>query len=194
MLREAVQAATPLGREVGEIMEGGGLIEDEVITRVVGERLSQADTSAGFLLDGYPRTIPQARALDELVAGRSPLVIVDIVLTEAEVVRRLASRMVCAECGTSGEDTGEGAACYDCGGPLVPRADDREQVVLNRLAVYRSQTEPLVNYYGERSTFYRIDGAQLPDDVTADIIKAVESAGIRDSGSRIRASGFGIGD
>jgi len=175
MLREAVQAATPLGREVGAIMESGGLIDDDVIIKVVDERLNQPDTAPGFLLDGFPRTIPQARALDALVGGRAPIVIVDIVLTEAEVVRRLASRMVCAECGTNAQDSGEGATCHDCGGPLVPRADDREQVVRNRLAVYRSQTEPLVTYYGERPTFCRIDGAQLPDDVTADIIRAVDA-------------------
>jgi adenylate kinase len=177
MLRDAVQAATPLGRAVRTIMESGGLIDDEVIIGIVRERLNLPDTKAGFLLDGFPRTIPQARALDALLADRAPLIIVEIVLTEAEVVRRLASRMVCAECGTNAMDTGEGSTCYDCGGPLVPRADDREQVVLNRLAVYRSQTEPLVTYYGERSNFCRIDGAQLPDDVTSDIIKAVE--GIR---------------
>jgi adenylate kinase len=172
MLREAVQAGTPLGREVAAIMETGGLIDDEVITRVVTERLGQPDTKRGFLLDGFPRTIPQARALDEIVAGRAPLIIIEIVLSQAEVIRRLASRMVCAECGTNA--TGEGEACHDCGGPLVPRADDREQVVINRLEVYRNQTEPLVKYYGERPTYCRIDGARLPDDVTADIIGSVE--------------------
>ena len=172
MLREAVQAGTPLGREVAAIMETGGLIDDEVITRVVTERLEQPDTKRGFLLDGFPRTIPQARALDEIVAGRAPLIIIEIVLSQAEVIRRLASRMVCAECGTNA--TGEGEACHDCGGPLVPRADDREQVVINRLEVYRNQTEPLVTYYGERPTYCRIDGARLPDDVTADIITSVE--------------------
>ena len=108
MLREAVQAGTPLGREVAAIMESGGLIDDEVITRVVTERLAQPDTKAGFLLDGFPRTIPQAEALDRIVAGRAPLIIIEIVLSEAEVVRRLASRMVCAECGTNA--TGEGEA------------------------------------------------------------------------------------
>jgi len=172
MLREAVQAGTPLGREVAAIMETGGLIDDEVITRVVTERLGQPDTKRGFLLDGFPRTIPQARALDEIVAGRAPLIIIEIVLSQAEVIRRLASRMVCAECGTNA--TGEGEACHDCGGPLVPRADDREQVLINRLEVYRDQTEPLVKYYGERPTYCRIDGARLPDDVTADIIRSVE--------------------
>ena len=172
MLREAVQAGTPLGREVAAIMETGGLIDDEVITRVVTERLAQPDTKRGFLLDGFPRTIPQARALDEIIPGRAPLIIIEIVLSQAEVIRRLASRMVCAECGTNA--TGEGEACHDCGGPLVPRADDREQVVINRLEVYRNQTEPLVKYYGERPTYCRIDGARLPDDVTADIITSVE--------------------
>jgi adenylate kinase len=173
MLREAVAAGTPLGREVAAIMESGGLINDEVITRVVTERLAQPDTGVGFLLDGFPRTIPQAESLDRIVAGRAPLIIVDIVLSEAEVVRRLASRMVCAECGANA--VGEGTTCHDCGGPLVPRADDREQVVLNRLKVYREQTEPLVAYYGTRRTYCRIDGARLPDDVTADVITAVES-------------------
>jgi adenylate kinase len=186
MLREAVQAGTPLGREVAAIMESGGLINDEVITRVVTERLEQPDTGTGFLLDGFPRTIPQAEALDQMVDGRAPLIVIDITLSEAEVVRRLASRMVCAECGTNA--TGEGDRCHDCGGPLVPRADDREQVVINRLKVYREQTEPLVRYYGARPTYCRIDGARLPDDVTADIIRAVETvarAG-RDPGSGIR--------
>jgi adenylate kinase len=172
MLREAVQAGTPLGREVAVIMESGNLISDEVITRVVVERLSQPDTKDGFLLDGYPRTIPQAESLDRMMSGRKPLIIVDIVLSEAEVVRRLASRMVCAECGANA--VGEGPACHDCGGSLVPRADDREQVVLNRLKVYRDQTEPLIAYYHGRPTYCRIDGARLPDDVTADIITAVE--------------------
>jgi len=191
MLRDAVQAGTPLGREVAAIMESGGLIDDEVITRVVTERLAQPDTAGGFLLDGYPRTIPQAQSLDRIVAARSPLVIIDIVLTEAEVIRRLASRMVCAECGTNA--TGEGEVCHDCGGPLVPRADDREQVVLNRLKVYREQTEPLVRYYGERSTYCRIDGARLPDDVTADIIREVESA-TRDGREGDSRPGSGIRD
>ena len=177
MLREAVQAGTPLGREVASIMESGGLINDEVITRVVTERLEQPDTSNGFLLDGFPRTIPQAEALDQMVDGRAPLIVIDIVLSEAEVIRRLASRMVCAECGTNA--TGEGDRCHDCGGPLVPRVDDREQVVVNRLKVYREQTEPLVRYYGERPTYCRIDGARLPDDVTDDIIGAVEAAASR---------------
>ena len=174
MLRDAVQAASPLGRQAAAIMESGGLIDDAVIIQVVRERLQQPDTRNGFLLDGFPRTVPQAEALDALMSNRRPLVIVEVVLTEAEVVRRLASRLVCQECGTNAQDAGEGTTCHDCGGRLVPRADDREQVVLNRLEVYRAQTAPLVDYYTGRDTFWQVDGAQLPDDVTRDIIAAVE--------------------
>jgi len=181
MLRDAVQAGSPLGRQVAVIMESGDLIDDSVIIEVVRERLHQPDTRSGFLLDGFPRTVPQAEALDGLLDGRAPLLVVEVGLTEAEVVRRLASRLVCEECGTNAQDAGEGATCHDCGGRLVPRADDREQVVLNRLEVYRKQTAPLVDYYTGRRTFLRIDGAQLPDDVTNDIIKAVERTGLTGS-------------
>lgn len=173
MLREAIQAGTPLGLEVKQIIEGGGLIDDGVMTRLVCDRLHQSDTAAGFLLDGYPRTIPQAQALDRLMQGRR-LIIVEIVLSEAEVLHRLASRLVCEECGTNALDTGADPSCHDCGGALVPRADDAEAVVRNRLAVYRRQTEPLVAYYSGRPTCHRVNGAQLPDDVTSEILRSIE--------------------
>lgn len=175
ILREAVQAGTPLGLQVRDVMDRGALIDDALMTRVVNDRLRQPDAEAGFLLDGFPRTIAQARALDECMAGRDPLLIVEIVLTDAEVVRRLASRLVCAECGTNAQGGDEGWSCHDCGGPLVPRADDREEVVRNRLEVYRRETMPLVEYYRERPVFLQVNGAQLPDDVTTDIIDAVEA-------------------
>jgi adenylate kinase len=173
MLREAAQAGTPLGLQVKQIIESGGLIGDDVITRLAFDRLREPDTAAGFLLDGYPRTISQAEALDTFMQGR-PLTIVEIVLSEAEVLNRLASRLVCAECGTNSQDTDPGHSCHNCGGPLVVRADDKEEVVRNRLAVYRRQTEPLVQYYTGRKTFYRVNGAQLADDVTSEILRAIE--------------------
>src|ERR1043165_1784142 len=141
MLRDAVAAGTSLGKQVAAIMESGGLIDDELITRVVNERLAQADTKPGFLLDGFPRTIPQAESLDRIIADRAPLIVIDIVLSEAEVIRRLASRMVCAECGANA--MGEGTTCIDCGGPLVPRADDREQGGVNPIgrASWRGRVE-----------------------------------------------------
>ena len=174
MLREAIKAGTPLGLEVKQILESGGLIDDQVMTRLVIDRLSQPDAAAGFLLDGYPRTIPQAEALDQFMEGRT-LLIVDIMLSEEDVLHRLASRLVCAECGTNAQDTGTDPACHNCGGPLVARADDAEEVVRNRLAVYRRQTEPLVEFYEGRPTLCRVNGAQLPDDVTSEIVRCIES-------------------
>ena len=151
MLRATIQAGTPLELEVKQIIEGGGLIDDSVMTRLVCDRLKQSDAAAGFLLDGYPRTIPQAQSLDQLVQGRQPLMIVEIVLSEEEVLHRLASRLVCEECGNQREGPGPDLSCHDCGGPLVPRADDAEEMVRNRLAVYRRQTVPLVEDYSDRS-------------------------------------------
>ena len=174
MLREAIKTGTPLGLEVKQILESGGLIDDQVMTRVVSDRLRQPDVAAGFLLDGYPRTIPQAEALDHFMHGR-PLLIVEIMLSEDEVLHRLASRLVCAECGTNAQDTGVDPSCHNCGGPLMVRADDAEAVVRNRLAVYRRQTEPLIEYYLGRPTLCRVDGAQLPDDVTSEIVRCIES-------------------
>jgi adenylate kinase len=180
MLREAVKSDTPLGREVKAIMESGGLIDDDVITRIVCERLALPDAAGGFLLDGFPRTVPQAMALDHVLDNRSPLVVVEVSLSAEDVLRRLAARMVCGECGNNAQDDREFATCHDCGGPLVPRADDRESVVRNRLAVYTHQTEPLVAFYEARSTFCRVNGAQLVDRVTADIVSAVSAARMAD--------------
>lgn len=174
MLRDAVKSGSPLGRQVQTVMESGGLIDDDLITEVVRQRLAQPDTARGFLLDGFPRTVPQAEALDAFCLS-SPLVVVEILLSVTEVLRRLAARMVCAECGTNAQDDEEFATCHDCGGGLVPRVDDAEQVVRNRLDVYQRQTMPLIEYYSDRPTFCRVDGAQLVDHVTDGILRAVEA-------------------
>jgi adenylate kinase len=176
MLRDAVRAGTALGREVESLMASGGLVDDALITRLVDTRLREPDAARGFLLDGFPRTIPQAVALDTLVGNRAPLVVLELALSDADVVKRLASRLVCTDCGINRQDDGEFATCHDCGGPLVPRTDDREQVVRNRLLVYRKQTAPLVSYYESRPTFCRVNGARLFDYVAADIVRAVEQA------------------
>ena len=171
LLREAVKADSPLGREVKAVIESGRLIDDATITRIVQERLQRADVRPGFLLDGYPRTVPQARDLDGFVAD---LIVLELAVPEEEVLRRLASRMVCSECGTNAQDDREYARCHNCGGPLVPRADDEEAVVRKRMEVYRQQTEPLVAYYQARPAFRRVNGDQMADEVTADLVRAVE--------------------
>ena len=175
MLREAIKNRTPLGLEVQAILDSGALVNDALMTRIVRERLAQPDAVSGFLLDGFPRTVPQARTLDEMLTGRAPLLVVEVFLSDDEVLRRLAARMVCAECGKNSQDDSKTAdTCYDCGGALVPRTDDKEEVVRNRLEVYHRQTAPLIEYYKERPTFCRVDGNQLVDDVTDAIVRVVD--------------------
>jgi adenylate kinase len=174
MLRDAVKRQTPLGLEVEAIMACGGLIDDRLITGIVRDRLSETDCRSGFLLDGFPRTVAQARALDRLIVGRAPLVIIEIACPDEDIIRRLASRVVCSECGTNAQEEGEFATCHDCGGPLVQRKDDEESVVRNRLKVYRDQTAPLIDYYQDRPTYCRVNGAQLFDAVSRDIVTGLQ--------------------
>jgi adenylate kinase len=176
ILRAAVREGTPLGKQAASVMEAGGLVDDALMAGIVRERLQHPDVANGFLLDGFPRTIPQAEVLDTIIADRDPLIIVEIALSDDNVVKRLAARMVCHDCGVIRQDEGEFATCHDCGGPLVPRTDDREQVVRGRLDVYRQQTVPLLSYYQSRPTFCSVDGAQLFDDVAGAIVAAVTRA------------------
>jgi adenylate kinase len=157
----------------------GRLIDDELMTEIVVDRMGRTDAEEGFLLDGFPRTVTQAETLDMLVAARDPLVVVYVSVEESEVLRRLAARMVCAECGAKVQDDKDFSTCHDCGGVLVPRVDDVEEVVRARMEAFRRQTEPLLDYYLGRPTFVRVDGARLVDEVTAAIAEAVESVRAR---------------
>jgi adenylate kinase len=178
ILREAVHAGTEIGRRAGQIMDRGELVGDDVMIGIVAERLGRDDAKGGFVLDGFPRTVAQAEALDRIMAGREPLIVIDIVVPEAELVRRLGTRMICENCGANAP-VGDGATgiCSRCGGRLVQRADDNQAVVIERLKIYHRQSEPLVEYYKVRPTFRSIDGAQPPDRVAADLAAAIEAAG-----------------
>ena len=175
MLREAIQQGTELGRRAKAIVERGDLVSDEVRIGVVRERLARADAARGFVLDGFPRTVAQARALDSMLADCGSLVVVEIVVPEAELVRRMSARRICAACGANaGPDD---CQCARCGGELVLRADDGESAVrTRRLGVYARQTEPIVGYYERRPTFRKIDGAQSPDGVAQALALAIDSA------------------
>jgi adenylate kinase len=178
ILREAVHAGTDIGRRAKAVMDRGELVGDDVMIGIVRERLERPDAVSGFVLDGFPRTVAQASALDGIMTARDPLIVLDIVVPEAELVRRLVGRMICDDCGANAPiDAVAGAACVKCGGRLVQRADDSQAVVLERLKVYHRQSEPLVEYYRVRPTFRSIDGAQAPDRVAADLIAAIEAAG-----------------
>ena len=175
ILREAVQTGTELGRRAKAIMDRGELVGDDVVIGIVQERLGRADVASGFVLDGFPRTVAQASALDGIMKGRPALVVIDIEVPEAELVRRLASRRVCGSCGLNADDANDSMTCRRCGGALKTRTDDGEAVVRERLKVYHRDTQPLVDYYRARPTFRSIDGAQAPDRVAAAITDAVES-------------------
>lgn len=180
MLREAVKAGTEIGLRAKALMDRGELVSDEVMIGVVKERLEKPDTRNGFILDGFPRTVAQAIALDRLVESREPLTVLDIEVPEAELVRRLTTRLVCENCGSNAEgvDLAQMATtpCVRCGGRLKQRSDDNETVVRERLKVYRRDTQPLVDYYRARPTFRTVDGAHPTDRVQADLALALERA------------------
>lgn len=174
ILREAVEMDSPLGRAAAAIMDAGQLVGDEIVIGIVRDRLQRPDAAAGFVLDGFPRTVPQAEALDAMLDRRNPLVVIDIAVDDVEIIRRLSRRRVCAACGTI-VGAAEGAlpgACPDCGGALVQRRDDHESVVRDRLSVYRQRTTPLIDYYRDRPTFRSVDGGLTEDEVAAAVADA----------------------
>ena len=172
ILREAIHADTELGRTAKATMYAGRLVGDDVMIGIVRERLARADAGPGFVLDGFPRTVVQATALDEMVNGRGPLVIVDIVVPEEVLLRRLAARRICGNCGVNAQVDWI-TTCGNCGGELVHRRDDNEAIVLERLKVYHRQTKPIVEFYGRRPTFRAIDGNQPPNVVTSAMDQAI---------------------
>jgi adenylate kinase len=184
ILREAVQDRTELGRIAKATMDAGNLVGDEVMIGIASERLKRPDTKHGFVLDGFPRTVVQAGALDQMMNGRGSLVVVDLVVPEDVLVRRLAARRICSECGSNAlvEWT---THCGKCSGVLVQRTDDGEAIVRERLKVYHRQTKPLVDYYSGRPTFKAIDGNHPPDVVMASLDKAICEASTIANGARL---------
>ena len=177
ILREAVMAGTPMGLAAKATIHAGELVGDDVMIGIVGDRLARPDTKAGFVLDGFPRTVPQATALDAIMAGRGPLVVVDIVVPEDVLLRRLAARRICGTCGANAPIEWT-TACGQCGGALVHRVDDSDGIVAGRLKVYHRQTRPIVEFYSSRPTFRTIDGNQPPDVVTAAMEAAICQASV----------------
>ena len=176
ILREEIKAGTPLGQQVKAVMDRGELVGDDLIIAIAKDRLSLPDTERGFVLDGFPRTVAQAEALDRLLAHRDNLIVVEIRVPDEELVRRVASRRVCSNClrPTSILDANSSEErCSNCGGELIARDDDREPVVRERLKVYWRDTQPMVTYYQPRPTYRVVDGAQSPDHVRNDLIAAV---------------------
>ena len=175
ILRDEIHRHTSLGAAAKAVMDRGELVSDQVMIGIITNRLALPDVANGFVLDGFPRTVGQAQALDELMIGRDPLIVLDIVVPESELVRRLGARMICESCGhnADGREPTPGV-CHICGGKLTQRPDDNAMVVLERFKVYQNATKPLVDFYRSRSTFRSINGAQSLERVAADLITAVE--------------------
>jgi len=173
ILREAVQEGTAIGKAAKAVMDAGRLVSDDVVIDIVRERLSRRDAEVGFVIDGFPRSIAQAKALDRLVDDKAPLVIVDIEVMDETLIARLRTRRICKNCGWNA--TPGVAACARCGGPLVQRSDDGVEVVRERLRVYARDTRPILEYYMDRPTFRSVDGDQTQDAVADDIAAAVAS-------------------
>lgn len=164
MLRSAVKAQTPLGLKAKEIMESGGLVSDEVVLGIVKERLAQSDCNNGFVLDGFPRTIPQADSLAEMLVeiDREIDHVISIDLDDAQIVMRLSGRRTCSDCGKGYHVTYDPPTienkCDLCGSVLLQREDDREDTIVNRLCVYARQTAPLKEYYMQLGLLRNVDG------------------------------------
>jgi adenylate kinase len=179
ILRAAVRDETELGRTAKEYMDRGDLVPDEVIVGVIAERIDSAEALDGFILDGFPRTMPQAEALDaklaELDRGVTAVLLIDV--SDDEVVRRLGGRRTCEENGhvfhVEFNPPKQEGVCDIDGSELVVRDDDKPEVIRHRLEQYHSKTEPLVDYYDSQSLLRRIDGAASPDEVAAEVERTV---------------------
>ncbi len=179
MFRAAVAAGSPLGRQVRAVMESGAYVPDALTIEVMRDRLAQPDCAAGAVLDGFPRTVAQAEALDLMLADRGRGVDAAVLLEVAEdaVIARLSLRRVCPRCGASYHletaPPGPGGVCTRCGTPVEARADDREDVQRRRLQTYRRETEQLLPHYAARGLLRRVDGMGTVPEVAVRVAKAV---------------------
>jgi adenylate kinase len=172
MLRAAVQEGTPLGNEVKSVLDAGTLVSDELVNRLVEERFQKPDAAKGAVLDGFPRNIAQAEALDALLVANPIALCVSLELPNELVIERLSSRRVCQECGTVYKDTDPAAisgTCEVCGGDVVQRSDDQPDAIRKRLEIFERDTKPLLAFYGAKGVLVSVNGDQTPEAVTNDI-------------------------
>lgn len=184
IFRANVAQGTPLGVQARKYMDAGQLVPDEVTINMVRDRLADSDAADGFLLDGFPRTVPQAEALDEMLAalGTGLDVVLELVVDDDEVIRRLSGRRTCHGCGriwhVEFDPPQREGVCDRCGEKLFQREDDRAETVAERLRIYARDTEPLVHYYGAQGKLVGIDATGPVEDVTQRAIDALRSYGI----------------
>ena len=179
IFRDNVSHGTALGRQAQAYMERGDLVPDEVTIAMVTDRLADDDTQAGFLLDGFPRNVPQAETLKKMLLSWDTKldVVLELVVDDDEVVRRLSGRRTCRRCGRiwhlSFDPPTVPGVCDDCGGELFQRDDDREEVIRHRLEVYAEQTAPLVSFYADEGTLIGLDATGPVDEITERALRAL---------------------
>ncbi len=176
IIREALRNETEMGLKAKSFIDAGQLVPDEVVIGIIKERLAKADCKNGFILDGFPRTIPQAQALDEMGINIDKAISIEV--SDEDIVKRMSGRRVCEVCGNSyhtlyKKPQTEGV-CDSCGGKLIQRRDDYPETVLERLKVYHEQTEPLKDYYAKKGKLRTVIGQEEVKDTTALTLKALE--------------------
>jgi adenylate kinase len=182
MLRAAVKSCTPLGLKAKEIMDAGGLVSDEIVLGIVADRLSCEDCLTGFVLDGFPRTIPQAEALIEILAsmGKQTDHVISLEVSNDEITRRLSGRRTCPSCGKGFHvlfaPPKKDGVCDFCGVGLVQRGDDHPESVRNRLSVYEKQTSPLKAFYAQQGLLRAVDGSKSVEEIQMQVRKVLEGS------------------
>lgn len=186
MFRVATRSGSELGEEVRSYMNAGELVPDDLVIRVVEDRLTRSDTTRGFVLDGFPRTLPQAEKLQDVLEPLGGLdAMVNLVVPTEVVMERLGGRRVCRECGTNYHVEApprEDWRCDECGGEVVQRQDDTPEAIERRLALYESETRPLVEFYRERDLLVEVDGVGTPQQIFDRTVRALDT---RRSRSRV---------
>jgi adenylate kinase len=181
ILRAAVQAGSPLGLEVTSVLDSGQLVSDDLVNKLVEDRLQDADAQRGAVLDGFPRNIEQAQALESILGAGGVKLCIDIELPNELVIVRLSSRRVCQECGTIYKDTDVAAisgTCEVCGGDVVQRSDDQPDAIRQRLETFERDTLPLLSFYESRGILVKVNGDQAVEKVSADIDTLLSGRGL----------------
>ena len=194
MLRDQMAAGTPLGREAKQFYDRGELVPDDVILRMIRERLTEPDAAQGFIFDGFPRNLAQAEALERLLKdiGQAIDGVLYFEVSEPELLRRLTGRRVCRRCGETfhvvSRPPKRADVCDGCGGELYQRKDDTEETVKNRLSVYTNQTAPLLQHYRDRGLVSTIKGEGAIDAIRDDLRRATETVVRRGAGKRAQGA------